>query len=295
MNDRLPGALAVSLMLHAAAAGLMFLFNYAAELSQRETTKVFELVAGEGDNFAALAAPALGEPGGIKVDVPELPSAQPEPPKAVEAPPPEPVPVAPAPVPKPPEKTTPKAPPDPNLNFSQKLKKAVIRADANAKRAVAKEREAEAKRLSKEEFDRLNKKNAKSPNPPTKIAKAETEGIKKGVVGGSTENKTGGAGGKALTREDGPVMEAYFALLKDRLRKALEKPPGLSDTLVTMVQVHLAADGTLSGARITKSSGSAEFDQAALAAVKATRMPARPDGKSEVIDTQFRMKEPEQN
>ena len=86
-------------------------------------------------------------------------------------------------------------------------------------------------------------------------------------------------------------MDRYFAMLQQRLRAALEKPPGLSDTLVTVVQVRLAADGTLSGARITQSSGSDEFDQAALAAVAATRMPPRPDKKTEVLNLPFKMKE----
>lgn len=287
MTDRFPVAWMVSLTMHAAIAGLMFLLAYAAEQSRAETTKVFELVAGEGDNFAATEAPARGEPGGIKVEVPEPPAPKPEELRAPEvAPEPESLAVTPAP-PKPVEKPLPKLP-----NLSKMIEKKVDRAEAKAKATIAKKRAAEAKKLSKEEFDRQNKKKvAAKPAGVPKIAKIDSEGIRKGVVGGSTENKTGGAGGKALTREDGPVMDAYFALLRDRLRTALEKPPGLSDTLVTIVQVSVNANGSLTGARITKSSGSAEFDAAVMAAVAATQMPPRPDKKSETVSLPFRMKE----
>ncbi|HEX2855420.1 MAG TPA: cell envelope integrity protein TolA [Opitutaceae bacterium] len=282
MTDRLPGAMMLSLTLHASVAGLMLLFGYAASLSNQDTTKVFQIVAGEGDNFAAEVAPALGEPGGIKVEVPTPPAPTPEP---VVQPEPAPVvPTPPAPVEKPPPKLT---------NLTKMIEKKVARADTKAKAQVAKEREIEAKKMSKKEFDELNKKNSgPTPKPagPTKVAKLDPEGIRKGVVGGSTENKTGGAGGRDMVAT-GEIMDRYFALLQERLRSALEKPPGLSDTLVTVVQVRLGADGSITGAHITKSSGSDEFDRAAMAAVAAVRMPARPDKKSEVLNLPFRMKE----
>src|SRR5688572_30560321 len=193
---------------------LSVLVPYALGLFQpKPPQRVFELVAGAGDNFAATAAPALGEPGGIKVAAPEQPvAAPPEPPKQRPvAPPPEPPPVT-----KAPPKATPK-PAEPKLDFAKDIKQAVKRADTKTKREIEKERAAEAKRLTKEEFDRQNKAKAKSTNAPTQVAKAKGEGIKTGVPGGSTANKTGGAGGKALVRDDGPVMDAYFSLLKSRL------------------------------------------------------------------------------
>ena len=95
----------------------------------------------------------------------------------------------------------------------------------------------------------------------------------------------------ALVREDGDVLDAYFSLLKQRLKSAFEPPPGLSDTLVASVEVRSNSDGTLSRARITKSSGSAEFDRAVLDAITHTQMPARPDGRSETISFPFTMRE----
>ena len=95
-----------------------------------------------------------------------------------------------------------------------------------------------------------------------------------------------------VSRNDGDALDLYFSLLKRRLKEALDKPPGLSDTLVAIVEVHIAGNGLLSGARISKSSGSEEFDQAALAAVARVRsIGARPDGKSETLLIPFRMRE----
>ena len=118
-----------------------------------------------------------------------------------------------------------------------------------------------------------------------------TDGIIKGVLGGSTANKTGGAGGTALTRNEGPVLDAYFALLRERLLKALDKPAGLSDTLVAEVEFRLNADGSITGAKIIGPSGSAEFDRAVLDAYARVRLPERPDKKSSVHQLRFRTKD----
>jgi TonB family protein len=292
MNDRYPGALLVSLMLHGAVAALMFLFAYAAKQARPEMTQVFELVAGEGERFAETKAPAFGDPGALKVDMPK------EEPKPREVAPPEPTPVTPAPAPPVAEKPIPKPPeekPLPKLpDYSKTIEKKMDRVEAKTKATIEKQRKVEAAKLTKQEFDKANKqKTAATPAGPLKVAKIDTKGIREGVTGGSVENDKGGAGGKALIREDGPVMDAYFSLLQQRLRAALNKPPGLSDTLVTTVRVRINADGSLSGARITKSSGSDDFDAAAMAAIAATRMPPHPNNKSEELTIPFRMKEQE--
>ncbi len=46
---------------------------------------------------------------------------------------------------------------------------------------------------------------------PQNVAKIDAEGIAKGVIGGSTANKDGGAGGKALVASDGRARPAIFA------------------------------------------------------------------------------------
>ena len=164
---------------------------------------------------------------------------------------------------------------------------------------IKREREAEAKRLAeekkrltKEEFDRMQKNKSSS----TKVASAKVptidgEGIAKGVVGGSVNNKVGGAGGKALRNDSDDVLGMYFSLFKQKLRVAFEPPPGLSDSLTVSVEVQSNADGTLGSPRVVKSSGSREFDQAVLEAVRRVRMPPRPDKKSESITFPFLMAE----
>ena len=291
MTDRYPGAFLVSLMFHGAIAGLILLAGYVAGFSKPDPLVAVELVAGEGDNYGATEAPALGDPASLKMD---LPQPLPELPKQREVAPPEPAPIpaAPAekPVPKPvEEKPVPKAP-----DFAKAIEKRIDRAEARAKAALAKKHEAEAKKMTKEAFDKAQaaKKKAASATPagPPKIAKIDAKGIRDGVVGGSTKNDKGGAGGKALVREDGRVMDAYYAMLKDRLLKALEKPPGLSDSLVTSIELRINPDGSLIG-KIAKSSGSDEFDAAVMAAVAATQMPPHPEKKSELLSVPFRMKE----
>lgn len=279
-----------STVFHGFVAVLAWLFTYALQHQLRETPKVFELVAGEGDNYAATEAPALGVPGGVKFAVPTPPAPQPEPVKAEAAPVTQELEAT------PPPKAVVKTP-----NYAKDVKRIAAKREARLEAQFraeqerkAKEEAVKAKRLTKEEFDKLNK-GRKAPAVPTtgapKVARIDAEGIAQGVVGGSTANKTGGAGGQALAREAGEEIDAYYSLLKQRLKAAFEQPPGLSDTLIAYVEVRSGVDGTLSGARITKSSRSAEFDRAVLEAVTRTRMPGRPDRKNETITFPFTMRE----
>lgn len=304
MSDRMPAAFVTSVVLHSLVVAVLLLAAYSKSFESKPATKVFELVAGEGDNFAATEAPALGSPGGIKLSVPSPPVPRPEP-VAPEVTKPEPVPEKPVPtppvttppVPKPPIPVAPpvpkqepvKSPTEPKPTTSktktmaEQMRWEAIRSESKIKTQIARDKAAEKKRLEQE----------------AKVAKAaaasaprvDVEGIVKGVQGGSTANKEGGAGGKALVRSDGPVMEAYFGMLRDRLLKALDKPPGLSDTLVAEAEFRIGADGSIRGAKIISPSGSVEFDRAVLEAYSRVRMPARPDGKSTVQTARFRTKD----
>ncbi|MEO7412789.1 MAG: TonB family protein [Opitutaceae bacterium] len=296
MTDRYPGALLVSLMLHGAIAGLMLLAGYAAGWSKPDSLVPVELVAGFGDNYGATEAPALGDPAALKMDLPKPPAA--EVPKPREVAPPEPEPVAPPVAEKPAPKPVEEKPLPKPRDIGKAIEKQIARAETKTKATLAKQHEVELKKTTKEAHDKEQaaKKKIASATPAgaPKITKIDTVGIREGVVGGSTKNDKGGAGGKALVRDDGPVLDAYFALLKERLRAALDKPPGLSDSLVTIVQMRINPDGSLTGARITKASGSEEFDAAVMAAVAATRMPPHPEKKSEILNIPFRMKELDQ-
>ena len=263
---------------------MAFFWSYLPGLNTKPPVRILELVAGEGTNYRATEAPALGTPGGVKLNIPVLKPQQAEP---------EPAPATPLPVTPPAPKAAPaKAPRTP----AQEIRRLLANGDLRAKRAVAKEREEEQKRLTKAEFDRLNNAKAAEKGAPTKIQKIDGEGIAKGVAGGSTANKDSGAGGRALTRTEGSARELYETALKDALIGALKKEAaGLSEALIATVVFHIGANGSLTNVRITKSSGSAEFDRAVRAAIRhvSGSIPPPKDYKSDDVELDFRAKEPD--
>ena len=298
----------LSLALHGALVALALLMSYAVNQQVKTPPKIFELVAGAGDNYMATEAPALGSPTGLKLDLPTTPTPQIEPaPEPVAPAPvvvaPEPSPITPAPIEKAPpekapvekpkpEKTPPKPAETKAPNFKNQIAKKVKQAEAKAKQEIKKEQAAEAK-MTKEAFDKANKAKAvaKAKGGSAKIEPVG-QGIREGVVGGSPKNTKGGAGGKALTAEDGTLMERYFSLLKARLKENHEKPSGLSDALMARVEFYVGTDGSISRVRISKSSGSEEFDRSVREAFARTKsIGARPDKKGETVELEFRMRE----
>jgi colicin import membrane protein len=321
MTARSPSAFFLSATLHALFAAALFYTAYALKDEVIDKGKIFELVAGEGDNFAATEAPALGTPGGVKFDLASAPAAAPvfTPPKPVETALPEPV--APAPVeavapPKVEPKPQPKPKPEPSPitkvetkpdaktdpvvpNLVKSMKRVQVRIDSKQKAQRAKE-EKEAKRqadLAAKAAEIAARKaeltgQGKAGGGQSKIAKIDAEGIAKGVIGGSTANKTGGAGGKALSREEQDLLGTYFALLKQRLREAHEKPVNGGDKLAATAEFHVSPAGTLSQVRIVKSSGDAEFDQSVLDAFHKVSSIRRQDEQGELVrEVTFRMKD----
>ncbi|HZP59503.1 MAG TPA: TonB family protein [Opitutaceae bacterium] len=283
MNARLPSAFAISALLHAAVIGLLLLAIFFSQRREARPPVVFELVAGEGNNYGATVAPALGSPTGDIKKVATQPAPAPPAPKIERVP----------------EAVTPApAKPVPTADFAKTIKRIEDRKIRRAEAQIKAEREAEAKRLSKEEFDRLHKQQAAAKTASARGAKVpqiDAAGIAKGVVGGSTANRTGGAGGTALSREESSLIDAYIAFARQQLRTAFDavKPQGLSDQLEAEVELHILADGTLARARIIRSSGSDDFDRAVLQAVaNVAPLGARPDGLPEVQQIPFRMREP---
>jgi colicin import membrane protein len=261
MSAQSPGAYGLSALLHGGVIALVLFFSYAATSVVKDEPKVLELVAVGGDNYAATAAPALGSPGGAKLQQP--PALRPEPvptprPRA-EAPPIQSAPEA-APAPAKPAKP---------VDLVAELKKVEARREKRLEAKYEKEREAELKKEA-------------AAAKADRVAHIDAEGIKEGVLGGSTENKVGGAGGNALTREEGSELEAYFQMLTNRVRENAVPIEGVSDALEARVEFMLAADGTISHVRILKSSGNSEFDSSALEAVAQTHsIGPRPDGRSD--------------
>ena len=162
------------------------------------------------------------------------------------------------------------------------LKRTEMRRELNLERKYEKAQEAAAKRLAQEQ------------KAAGKVSHIDAEGIREGVIGGSAENKEGGAGGRALTREEGSELEAYFALLKARIKENHAPPEGVSDSLSARVEFMVAADGEISHVRIETSSGNAEFDRSVVEACQQTRsIGPRPDGRSETVQMLFKMREDE--
>lgn len=288
MTARSANAYLCSALIHCGFAGLLLLLAYTVGSARPETPKVFELVAGAGDNYAATVAPALGVPGGIKVKLatPRTPAVQPEP-----------SPVQPVPVPAREvkaslQKAAPVRKADTVTNFTKVLERTASRRAARLEAKYRKQLAEEEKREAREEA--LEKRAAQER--AARAERIDAEGIREGVVGGSTENKTGGAGGKALSREEGDLLDGYFALLKARIKENYQGSGDASDRLTTRLEFYVAANGTLSGVRIVRSSGNADFDQSVLEAFHRTSsIGPRPDGKDETVTMEFDLREDDQN
>lgn len=301
-HRRFGGALSASAGFHVFFAGLLLFLTYVALPREEEVPTIFELVAGEGDDFAATDAPAGDEAGAAEFGEIALPKLTPVPQWTPPAPPPP----APPPVQPVPPQATITAPPTPN--FSRQIKTTIRQEQRKVERELKQQREAEAraakeaelanKRVSYEDFAKANagKTNPSQRVAATKVAddrpgpRLDPGAIKKGVAGAVGEG-TKGAGGTALSAAERDRMKAYFAMLIQRLREAHEKPAGISDLLSADVSFTVTAAGTISGVRIERSSGNAEFDRSVREAFARVRMPARPDGKSDVQELTFRIRE----
>lgn len=316
---RSPGAFFASAALHALLFAVIFWFAWSNRQSKEDAPKIFELVAGEGDNFAATEAPALGVAGGgIKLEIPLPPAPDPSPIMEAAPPEPEPSPVvaAAAPIEALPPPPKPKAEPKPKpapaeykpVNLAKMVDRIADKRATNiekkikAEQKAAEEREAKAaaakaKTMTKAEFDRLNKGKT-SPSQKASgggtgaVKRIDAEGISKGVTGGSTANKTGGAGGKALTRQDIELSEAYISLLIQRLKAAHQKPDGLSDLLETTVKFSLLSSGSVVNVTVISSSRNSEFDQSVMAAFRRISLPPPPANlKTSDYTLTFKMRE----
>jgi colicin import membrane protein len=310
MTAQSPGSYTLSLLIHGVAAALLALGALLANRPPTDAPKILELVAGAGNNYGATAAPALGSPDGIKVNLAaaEAAAAAAPPPPAVPlaAVEPAPAPVAPAPIPpqpapvpvpvnqavapaKPAAKSAPKTPPKPNFlaDLKRLEKKREARIEARYKAQAAAE---ERRRLADE------RRRAAEARAGEHVTHIDAEGIAAGVVGGSTSNRTGGAGGKALTSEEGSLLDRYFSLLQSRLVTAFEvaKPPDVSDRLSARVAFLVAADGSISHVRFITPSGNADFDEAVRSTLAHfSSIGPRPDHRSDEIETTFTEKSPD--
>lgn len=302
MTAQSPSAYVTSVGLHALTAVLIFLAAYYVKKRADDGPQIFVLVGGEGNNYAATEAPPAGEPGATGIDqvvLPPSPVRIPEPEPVAPAPPQEAV-VVPAPATPSPVKAVAETKPTPAVaekapDVGQNIKRLMDKRAANIERKFQAEQkakaererkaaEAEAKRMTKAEFDRANK-TAKTPTttkstgtsvkPPSVAA-----GIRGGMAGAPPSNSTSGAGGTAMSRADADLMSAYLSLIVQRVRQTMESA-NFGDELKARIQFSISSSGTLSGAKVLTTSGSAEFDRAVLAALQeASGFGPPPNGKS---------------
>ena len=65
----------------------------------------------------------------------------------------------------------------------------------------------------------------------------------------------------------------------------------MAETLRATFQVRSNPDGSLTNPRVLKGSGSRQFDDAVLEAIRRMKMPARPDKRAETVEFTFSMRE----
>src|ERR1035438_7985405 len=95
MTARSPSAFALSTLLHASVAAVVLLGIFYSQHHAPERPVIFDLVAGEGNNYMATQAPALGSPDGpLKLAIAKTVSVPaPATPMVVETAPSQPVPI----------------------------------------------------------------------------------------------------------------------------------------------------------------------------------------------------------
>ena len=280
MRPNSSSAIFTSLILHAFVAAVIFVTTIYVARTTDAAPKIIELVAGEATDMNALEAPALGNtPNPVKMNVPriELPAE----PQVEET----------AAVPEPPVKETvpTKAPP---------VKAEPVKPPPTKEKvdnSIAKQMNKSAK-VSYQEYLKKHptpkQSAASTARRAANVPKIDTQGILKGVRGGSTANTTGGQGGKALTREEADQLSVYISFLIQELKRAHEPPPGVSDQLETKVRFDITASGAILNPRIVKSSGNREFDESVLEAFRNMRsIGPTPNRRPDTWTVTFKMRD----
>lgn len=256
-----PQSAFLSAALHAGLILLLLLFAWWAQ-REVEQPMEFELVAGEGDNYAATEAPTSAETA--------------SPPVALNVPVPKPLP--PTPKPRPIERQ-----PDPTPPKVVEKKPADIKIEPAPVKPPVKV-EPKPERVTYQAFTQEHGKPVAKAPAPTKPVTVKS--IDVGRVAAATTNVvTAGAGGKAMTAAETSLSQRYVAMIIQRIRDAMEQA-GITDLREAGVQFSVSATGVVSGARITQSSGNAAFDRAVLDAFSRVRPVGPPPTKrAEVFRT----------
>lgn len=302
MRANSPSAYFASLMLHAAVAAIIAgLSLYIAQVqSQQRPPVIFDLVAGPPTAPDELVPPKLGNtltapkitpPADAPVRQPEV-APQPEPVvETVKTPPEEVAPPPPKEVAKPKPKT--KDVPKPKEPLTKEAKSVVDKMKNKQLVSYLNEKRKIDREIAKQEAARKAAE-ARAAKANAGVKGVDVEGIARGLAQGSTTNKRGGGNGTAISREQADELLVYQTLLKNELKPIFDelKPTGVSDALTADISFLMTANGEFGNVRIARSSGNAEFDQAALMSFKKLAWgKRRPDGKTSTWVLTFRMRD----
>jgi TonB family protein len=266
MRASSPSAIAVSLIIHAFVAAIIFVTTiYVAQ--QDKPPVIFELVAGPPTAPDELVAPALGNTTApVRADASQV-VAPPEPPVTETVQTSEPV-----------VKDSVKPETKPDTSITKQLKKS--------------EKLSYKDYLKKHPTPKPAVVASNSPPKSANVPRVDVQGIANGVRGGSASNTKGGGGGKALTREEQSELNTYISFLLNALKEAHEPPPGVSDQLAAEVTFDITAGGSILDPRISKSSGDRAFDASVLEAFRRVRpIGPTPTGQADTWKVTFRMKD----
>lgn len=280
MGTRYPGAFTLSAVLHALVLAVILLVGWVLQPKAEEVPFIIEVVAGPAEDPDSREAPSPPSPvppeevRPIQItlpDVPVMPERRPEP-------------VVTPPVVTPPVVTPPVVTPTPRPSPVQPAP------------VVSPVQPAPPERVSFDEFASQNPTRPTPPRPtppqPTPQPARPPRLIDTDQFRNLDRPDARGAGGEVLSRAEQDRLATYFETLKRSIRSNHRKPAGVSELLSAQVSFHVAANGGLSDARITTSSGSGEFDRSVLEAVRGTTaIGARPDGKGDRVALVIRMRD----
>lgn len=255
-----PRLFARSAIYHAVAILLFVVVTFLARLWEPEPVRIFELVAGAGDNYLATEAPAATV--APTISAPVIPVTPPRP--------------------------TPPVQPGPKVQATPRPAPAPAPATKVESAPVVQP----LPMMTREEFLKANPQKTQTPTPPRtqpKIERIETNAdqLRQGA------STAAGAGGTAQRVNNVDARNAFDALLRQRLRENLVRPAGLSLTLEADARIQVSRDGKLTGA-LSRSSGNATFDQAVREAIARTVMPTPPSGYDSAVSVTFRMRDESQ-
>lgn len=206
--------------------------------------------------------------------------AAPRAPEPVPVPAPAPPPPAPAPAP-PPKPTQQQRDADIAVEREQQRKKAEEdrrkeQAELDRKKLEDDKKKREQAQKEKEQKEQKEQAVREAHAAEERLAQQREENLRRmmGQAGGSTSGGTGNAA------RDAAPSASYAGRVVAAVRRNIVFTGAVADEATTEIDVRTGAGGTIISARMTKSSGNKEWDEAVLRAIEKTgRLPADVDGR----------------